>query len=385
MTVNIAKLLRRLLQRLPLRDEIIFESLPDFSCNAYPVYLRWKERFPEFRLVWAVDDPKSARKHRTEEVMPLNPKTLKERIRAASHLYRCRGIITTNRIVEKRRPDQIYLFLGHGSKTKTTKGFYEPGRYADYIQVQSHFFDEITMREYGFARDQLVYLGYPRCDWFFADAKDRRRPKAVGGEPYMIWLPTVRRRTNGKKDVEDSRYDQIGMPLVYSLDALKRLDQHLQQKHLHLLFKPHPRQDVRGMAAQSLRNIHVLTDQTLAEEDLQLYQAIAESSALITDYSSVFYDYLLLDRPIATTTDDAESWKETTGFAFDLETIYDRCTTRVSALEDLMAFADSVAAGKDALSAARRAVREKTNLYFDGHSADRVVDFMAEKLGLEQT
>ena len=193
MTVNIAKLLRRLLQCLPLRDEIIFESLPDFSCNAYPVYLRWKERFPEFRLIWAVDDPQSARKHRTEEVMPLNPNTLKERIRAASHLYRCRGIITTNRIVEKRRPDQIYLFLGHGSKTKTTKGFYEPGRYADYIQVQSHFFDEITMREYGFAREQLVYLGYPRCDWFFADAKDRRRPKAVGGEPYLIWLPTVRR------------------------------------------------------------------------------------------------------------------------------------------------------------------------------------------------
>ncbi len=131
------------------------------------------------------------------------------------------------------------------------------------------------------------------------------------------------------------------------------------------------------MKAQTLQNIHVLTDQSLEEEHLQLYQVIAGSSALITDYSSVFYDYLLLDHPIATTTDDAESWKQTTGFAFDLETVYDQCTTRVATLEELRAFVDAVLRGEDDHSAARHEMRDKANQYCDGLSADRVVDFLA--------
>ena len=380
---KIQSLMKGVLRWIPLRDEIVLESVPDFSCNAYPVYLKLREKYPEFKLVWAVNDERSAQFHHADGVIKAYPETLFEKLRSVRHLYACRGIIACNKMIPKRRKEQVSLYLCHGSKTKSTKGFYEPGWSADYLQVQSHFFDEITMREYGCIREQMVYLGYPRCDWFYADQKDQKRPKAVGAEPYLVWLPTIRKRKGGRTDVLVTSYDEIGMPLIYSIEELKRFNQYLQQKKIHLLYKPHPRQDVSGMKAQTLSNIHILTDRNLSEEGLQLYQVLACSAALITDYSSVFYDYLLLDRPIATTTDDAESWKETTGFAFDLETIYDQCTTRVSALEELMAFVDSVAAGKDSLSVARREVMEKTNLYFDGHSADRVVAFMAEKMGLE--
>lgn len=41
------------------------------------------------------------------------------------------------------------------------------------------------------------------------------------------------------------------------------------------------------------------------------------SDALITDYSSVCVDYLIVDKPIAYTLDDYEVYKQTRGFVFE--------------------------------------------------------------------
>lgn len=181
--------------------------------------------------------------------------------------------------------------------------------------------------------------------------------------------------------MDTQRYDSIGMPLVYSQEQLSRLDGFLAQRNLYLLFKPHPAQDISGLKAADLSHIRILTDEKLAQMDLQLYQVLGASAGLITDYSSVFFDYLLTDKPIATTTDDIEDWKGMTGFAFDLDAFLDKATTRVPTLEALEAHLDALVSGKDDKAAGRKEIRELTNTYFDGNSAQRVADFIIEKLG----
>ena len=143
-------------------------------------------------------------------------------------------------------------------------------------------------------------------------------------------------------------------------------------------------QDVRGLVSEKLTNLILITDETLRRADLQLYEVIAASEALITDYSSVFFDYLLLDRPIATTTDDIESWKEGRGFAFDLESMYNKATCRVPDQDALYAFTESVIKGEDPYAEGRREVRDLTNFHQDGKSAERVADFVIEKLTRKQ-
>ena len=125
----------------------------------------------------------------------------------------------------------------------------------------------------------------------------------------------------------------------------------------------------------------MIRDRDLEERGIPLYDLLAGSDGLVTDYSSVFFDYLLADRPIATTTDDMEEWKKMTGFAFDLDAFLDEATTRVATLEDLIAFLTDLCAGADSKAAGRRRIREITNTYFDGDSAKRVAAFIKEKIG----
>ena len=201
---------------------------------------------------------------------------------------------------------------------------------------------------------------------------------------FLIWLPTFRAQEVGRTDADDGRYAALGIPLFYDRESLMAFDRYLKDRGLYVVYKPHPVQDVRGLVSEKLTNLILITDETLRRADLQLYEVIAASEALITDYSSVFFDYLLLDRPIATTTDDIESWKEGRGFAFDLESMYNKATCRVPDQEALYAFTEGVIKGEDPYAEGRREVRDLTNLHQDGKSAERVADFVIGKLTRKQ-
>ena len=81
--------------------------------------------------------------------------------------------------------------------------------------------------------------------------------------------------------------------------------------------------------------------------------------------------------PMGTPTTDMEEWKKMTGFAFDLDAFLDEATTRVSTLEEFMAFFEK----EDDKAEGRKRIRELTNTYLDGDSAKRVAAFIREKIG----
>lgn len=360
---------------IPTKRLILFESNPDFACNTYPVFLELRKRLPKYKMVWIVSHTDFIPEG-VDDVIILNDRSFRRRLKATYYHFVARAAISCNRFISQFQKKQVNLYLTHGSKTKNTKGRYEPGPSVQYINVQSHFFDDVVVEGYNARKEQLVYLGYPRCDVFFNPPSISAALTKLGiGEKFLIWLPTFRK--GGYVDMSDSEYCNLGMPLVYTHKRLNELDHFLAERDLHILFKPHPVQDISQLVQSNLSHIHILTDAKLAAVRLNLYDVVAHSAALISDYSSVFFDYLLLDRPIAMTTDDIEMWKEQAGFAFDLDALYNQAAFRPNTLEELYEFIQSeLIDGKDSKREGRHTLCQMTNLYQDGHSAERVADFV---------
>lgn len=340
-------------------------------------------------MVWMTSE-KSVKIEGVDDVYYRDKKSFCNRQKRRFYRLMAKAFVSCNRFSKmgSTRPGQVSLFLAHGSVTKNMKKDkynYNPGQVVDYIENQAHFFDDVMCYQYKAKKEQLVYLGYPRCDWLYKenDIADQLAKIGVEGE-YLMWLPTFRKNRNDTRDVHSMKYESMGIPLIYTVEKLVECNDFLRQHNLHVIYKPHPIQDISTLTKTSLSNIHIISDALLADLGLQLYQVIAGSKALISDYSSVFFDYLLLDRPMATTVDDFEQWKDGEGFAYDLESLYDKATEKVATLDELYSFIqDVVIDNKDTKSEARQQICKETNMYIDGNSANRVADFIIEKIGEE--
>lgn len=381
------KILKRILCMIPIQNIIVFESNPDYSCNTYPVFLELRRRLPRYKMVWMTSE-KTDKLEGVDDVYFYDKKSFYNRQKRIFYTILAKAFISCNRYKKmgSARKGQVSLFLTHGSVTKNMKRGdfnYNPGVIVDYINNQSHYFDDIICYQYEAQRDQIVYLGYPRCDWFYRENKisDYLAKIGVNGD-YLIWLPTFRKNKSETRNVHSEKYESLGIPLIYTVERLLECNNFLLQRNLHIIFKPHPIQDISSLTKMSLSNIHIISDGVLNEIGLQLYQVIAESKAMISDYSSVFFDYLLLDRPMATTIDDVKQWKEGEGFAYDLESLYDVSTEKIATLDELYSFIQNVVIDKkDTKRDARQQICKKTVMFSDGNSTNRVADFIMSEIG----
>jgi CDP-glycerol glycerophosphotransferase (TagB/SpsB family) len=95
------------------------------------------------------------------------------------------------------------------------------------------------------------------------------------------------------------------------------------------------------------------------------------ADALVTDYSSIMFDYANLDRPIVVYADDWEVYRETRGVYFD---VMEEPPGRVARTPGELAALFTDASYADPAAAALRArFRERFCQFDDGRAAERVV------------
>ena len=56
---------------------------------------------------------------------------------------------------------------------------------------------------------------------------------------------------------------------------------------------------------------------SIQKQKMTVYTLLRNADGLITDYSSVYFDYMLLDRPIAFAIDDIKEYGDKRGFIFE--------------------------------------------------------------------
>ncbi|MZE47190.1 CDP-glycerol--poly(glycerophosphate) glycerophosphotransferase, partial [Streptomyces sp. SID5477] len=109
--------------------------------------------------------------------------------------------------------------------------------------------------------------------------------------------------------------------------------------------------------------------------DVSSYEPVEElclaADALVTDYSSIMFDYANLDRPIVIHADDWETYRTTRGVYFDLMAEAPGPVARTQA--ELTEILTTDAWHDERATKARAAFRRRFCEYDDGHAAERVV------------
>ncbi len=123
-----------------------------------------------------------------------------------------------------------------------------------------------------------------------------------------------------------------------------------------LLVKLHQIQRDYNIDFDSMNNIKRITNDDFENNGVNLYELLAVTDALITDYSSVAIDYLIVDKPIGFALEDYEMYKATRGFIFDDPLQY-MPGHHMYGIDDLEHFLHDIANGSDPYKADRDRVK----------------------------
>ena len=225
-------------------------------------------------------------------------------------------------------------------------------------------------------------LGYPRND-VLVKAKEipAWEKQRSAYKKCIIWMPTYRQhRAHEEKSLKNSY--PYGMPCVENKDQLLHLETQLADRQMLLLFRPHPVQDLSVLEKEELPHIIIADDKFLESLDCTLYELLAWTDALITDYSSVYFDYLLTGCPIALTIADREEYFTHFTLAFDdykeaVKGFY------VEKFEQLSSFLQETADEIDSTREERMQAKEKYHTENAGNSAAAIVDLLEKEYHLQ--
>lgn len=182
-----------------------------------------------------------------------------------------------------------------------------------YSQTYSTFINAC----YGVNGDKYFITGIPRNDLMIkADGKGQLSKLlniSLETKKVIFYMPTFRESIYGLKSGDKYNFNILD---VKDFD-ISEFDAFLETLGLVLVLKFHPFHAVQAIdhiKRKRLKNFYALEDKELMEINLDLYEVINAADLLITDYSSIYFDYLLLDRPIIFTPIDLEKYKNNTGF-----------------------------------------------------------------------
>lgn len=213
----------------------------------------------------------------------------------------------------------------------------------------------------------IIYVnGHPRTDIFF-----KRNDKYDFGSynKLILWAPTFRKSIKlGYSDVENA-------PLVPILknEELQFIDNYLKEKNIKIIIKLHPLQDLSKYNFVNMTNLILMSHNDFINNDLDLYLLAAQSDALITDYSSIFYDFLLLNRPIAFTEDDISTFEDRRGFSVSDPEKF-RPGFRIKTSDDLLSFINDMSLDKDDYKVQRTSINNLVNKFQDGYNSKRALE-----------
>ncbi|WJV19303.1 CDP-glycerol glycerophosphotransferase family protein [Rossellomorea marisflavi] len=315
-----------LLGKLPAKKkQVVFESFlgKQYSCNPRAIYEYMVEHHPEYDMYWSID-PRSAGVFKGKGLKTINRFSIQWLFKMARSKY----WVSNSRLpIWIPKPNHTtYLQTWHGTPlkrlaadmdevhmpgTNTAKykrNFLKESSRWDYLISPNRYSSEIFARAFGFEKD-MIESGYPRND-FLHNANNaetmyalKKRLDLPLDKKVIIYAPTWR-------DNEFYAKGKYKFNLKLELDKMQEElgDEYIVLLRMHYLIAENL--DITPFAGFAYDVSH--------HTDISELYLI--SDLLITDYSSVFFDYANLGRPMIFYVYDIENYRDTLrGFYFDFE------------------------------------------------------------------
>ena len=267
--------------------------------------------------------------------------------------------------------NQSVIQMWHGSPYKAAdegmlKGHSWKKQYYTHAFSASKNFAPIWSHNFSMPLEHIFVCGQPRCDALYKDG-----PQYDFGSysKLILWAPTFRK--SGVTGYCDSKKDNL-VPVLKTED-FQEINDRLKRLNVKIVVKLHPIQDLNEYNLVDMDHFILLSHVDFLKRKMDLYRFMVQCDALITDYSSIFYDFLLLNRPIAFTEDDLEDYSDTRGYSVDDPDGY-KPGFRIKNKNDFVKFVETLAEGKDDYKAERNRVLDLTNDYRDGQFSKRALE-----------
>ncbi|SEP22761.1 CDP-glycerol glycerophosphotransferase family protein [Trujillonella endophytica] len=272
---------------LPARRLAVVHGYPDSEGNALHTLAELTRRYPG-PIHWLVADPASVRLLGPLRVDPARVTVVPRRsVRAIRSTLTAEAVFFTHGLVTAARPprSRLVVNLWHGDGPKDTKSEHRAG--STVVVSGTELWGRMKGAAFDVPFERVAVVGNPRVADLTAPL-DRAQLLAALGLPadrlLVLWMPTYR---VGGDEFGRSWGDGSGLSSRLS-EAFSLPD------GVQLVVKPHPldRDDYTGLGAR------VITNADLAAVGSSTYRLMAAADALISDASSTWTDYLVLDRPI---------------------------------------------------------------------------------------
>ncbi|MFR2033028.1 MAG: CDP-glycerol glycerophosphotransferase family protein [Agathobacter sp.] len=345
---------------------LILESEGDFTDNikAFYDYLI-KNRINDYiKIIWFVHNP--------SEYPKINNVKFISRYKfinlqadfyiATSHIF----VFSHPYWLTKWRKNQIVIHTTH-SASQIKKDTSDPIKISDYVLVCSDDVKEKRKGAFLIPEENLLVIGQPRIDLLFRhkDCVKKLIPN-YEGQKIILSMETFKQT---KYWTDGDNVDPFAINVVHTLDDMKKLDTFLEKNNSVMLIKVHHLQDMSFLNVVNFRNIFYINDSDLRKINAQTNELLENADCLLTDYSSVFYEYLMLDRPIGFLLGDMDKYNR----GFNMENPLDYMPgTKIYDIDQLFDFIVNMDNEKIKYEKERKKMCDLTFKYQDDKNSERL-------------
>lgn len=363
---------------LPLKNQIVFESNPDFADNTFFLYQKMleSEYNKKYKMYWILNNSKK------DYELPENVYAIRlylgspiEKIKAHWQIARSKYIIDCNRYIYKIHKKQKRIYLKHGLPMKSVPEYNLMIGNVDVISVPSEYWIPYCAEEHHVDPKIVKPLGFPRNDILKSVEHQSKN---------IIWMPTWTSRELDSEE-ENARNPFIenmpfGLPCLQTYEQIDEVNNLFKSHNAYLYIRLHPSQNTSSDCFANKSNIIVCNDAFLKSQNTTLYKFLCKTDALISDYSSIYYDYLRLDKPIALVTKYYNEYKDACGL---IKYSFDEFKTRfpanfVNSYEELLGFFNNIFEGKDPAELIRKETMGKYMPVTYSDSSENIINYMKE-------
>ena len=351
-----------------LKEAVLFESFQGkvIGDNPLDIFNEVKQRFPNLELIWATGKGTQA---------PAGSRG----VRFGSREW-LQALATSKYLVNntnfpwyfRKVPGQVYLQTWHGTPLKRlgrdipnnylTKSYLDTmdreATYWDYLISPSAFCTEIFPSSFGY-KGNIIETGYPRNDRLskITGAQRQEIRERIGiSDPstyVVMYAPTWRdynRSATGNWQSVNFMDENIELPQGFQMIYRGHTNTHAVHN--------------QGVAGRAI-------DVTLYPDVTELYIA---ADILITDFSSVMFDYTVTGKPIMFLAPDLERYRAERGFYFDFEALAPGPI--LNSDTEVLQTLGRIEQISKLYEPRYRAWQQKFNSLEDGNAAKRVVDIV---------